>query len=273
VRGEFLRFAIAGDKMQSDKSRVAVFFVGAGPGDPELLTLKARRHIEEADLVLYTGSLVPKETIAFARPNAIVMDSSSMTLEETHGAIMETVRAGGTVARVHTGDPSLYGAMREQMDLLGREGVAYEVVPGVSAAFAAAAAATVSFTWPEKTQTLIITRLGGRTPVPEKERIAELARHGASMAIYLSASAPEQMVAELLEGGYHQDTPVVIAYRVGWPDQALFFTTLRETAATAKEHSISRQAVFLVLPAQRGGNTVSRLYSPDFHHGYRDERK
>jgi precorrin-4/cobalt-precorrin-4 C11-methyltransferase len=259
--------------MQSDKNRSAVFFVGAGPGDPELLTLKARRHIEEADLVLYTGSLVPREVIAFARRSARVIDSSSMTLEETHAAIMETVRAGGTVARVHTGDPSLYGAMQEQMDLLSREEVMFEVIPGVSAAFAAAAAAMVSFTRPEKTQTLIITRLGGRTPVPEKERIAELARHRASMAIYLSASAPEQMVSELLEGGYPVDTPVVIAYRIGWPDQAVFFTTLGETAGTAKRQSISRQAVFLILPSQRGENTVSRLYSPDFGHDYRDARK
>jgi len=259
--------------MPSNESRSRVFFVGAGPGDPELLTLKARRHIEEADLVLYTGSLVPKEVIAFARPGAKVIDSSSMTLQETHEAIMEIVRTGGKVARVHTGDPSLYGAIREQMDLLEGEGAAYEVVPGISAAFAAAAAAMVSFTLPEKTQTLIITRMGGRTPVPEKERIAELARHGTSMAIYLSASAPDQLVADLLEGGYPPDTPVVIAYRVGWPEQALFFTTIEETASTAKEHSISRQAVFLVLPALGRGGAASRLYSSEFEHGYRKQRK
>ncbi len=251
------------------ESHCQVYFVGAGPGDPELLTLKARRHIEEADLVLYTGSLVPQETVSFARKEAKVIDSSSMTLAETHACIVETVKAGGKAARVHTGDPSLYGAMKEQMDLLDRDGIPYEVVPGVTAAFAAAAAAMVSFTLPEKTQTLIVTRMGGRTPVPEPERLRDLARHRASMAIYLSASTPEQMVRELLEGGYAEDTPVVIGYRVGWPDQALFFTTLQETAITAKKAGLTKQTVFLILPAGDAQKTVSRLYSPDFSHGRR----
>lgn len=246
--------------------------MGAGPGDPELLTLKARRLIEEADLVLYTGSLVPREVVAFARQGAMVMDSSSMTLEETHHSLMNTVKAGGKVARVHTGDPSLYGAMREQMDLLDQEGIAYEVVPGVTAAFAAAAAAMVSFTLPEKTQTLIITRLGARTAVPEKENLRDLACHGASMAIYLSTSTPEQMVEGLLDGGYPEDTPVVIGYRIGWPDEALFFTTIRETAAVVRNAGISRHAVFLILPA-RGERSASRLYSTDFSHGFRDKAK
>jgi precorrin-4/cobalt-precorrin-4 C11-methyltransferase len=252
------------------KEEFQVWFLGAGPGDPELLTLKAKRHIEEADLVLYTGSLVPREVVAFARKEAKVIDSSPMTLSETHACIMETVRAGGKVARVHTGDPSLYGAVREQMALLDGEGVAYQVVPGVTAAFAAAAAAMVSFTIPEKTQTLIVTRLGGRTPVSERERLRELARHGSSMAIYLSASKPEEMVAELLEGGYPGETPVIIGYRVGWPDQALYCTTLRETAEIVVKNAINRQAVFLILPTQTSGATVSRLYSPEFGHGRRD---
>lgn len=256
-----------------EKKRCQVCFVGAGPGDPELLTLKGRRYIEEADLVLYTGSLVPREVVAFARSGARVIDSSPMTLAETHAEIMGTVRAGGRVARVHTGDPSLFGAVREQMDLLDRESVAYEVVPGVTAAFAAAAAAMISFTVPEKIQTLIITRLGGRTSVAESERLRDLARHGSSMAVYLSASRPEEMVRELLEGGYPEDTPVVIGYRVGWPDQSLFFTTLRETAETVERESISRQAVFLILPLQKDRTTVSRLYSPDFGHGCRDAAK
>lgn len=255
------------------RRRCPVHFVGAGPGDPELLTLKARRRIEEADLVLYTGSLVPVEVVSFAQEKARRVDSSSMTLAETHALIMDTVRAGGTVARVHTGDPSLYGAVREQMDLLDREAVDYEVVPGVSAAFAAAAAARVSFTLPERVQTLIITRLAGRTPVPEKERLMELARHRASMAVYLSASTPEQVVTELLEGGYPEDTPVVIAYRVGWPDQAIFYTNLADTAATARKAGIARQAVFLVLPAHEGDSPASRLYDPGFIHGCRDGEK
>jgi precorrin-4/cobalt-precorrin-4 C11-methyltransferase len=243
--------------------------VGAGPGDPELLTLKAKRIIEEADLVLYAGSLVPGEVVAFARPGARVVDSSPMTLEETHALIVRTVREGGLAARVHTGDPSLYGAVQEQMKLLEREGIACEVVPGVTAAFAAAAAARVSFTLPERVQTLILTRLGGRTPVPDRERLRELARHKASMAVYLSASRPEELVRELLDGGYPEDTPVMIAHRVGWQDQALFPTTLGETAAKAKEVGLSRQAIFLVLPGQGEVGPASRLYSPGFSHGYR----
>jgi precorrin-4/cobalt-precorrin-4 C11-methyltransferase len=253
-----------------EKNTYLVTFVGAGPGDPELLTLKGRRIIDEADLVLYTGSLVPREVVAFAREGAKVIDSSPMTLAETHACIMETVRSGGRVARVHTGDPSLYGAVREQMALLDREGVAYRVVPGVTAAFAAAAAAAVSFTVPEKTQTLIVTRLGGRTPVAEPERIRELARHGASMAVYLSASKPDELVRELLEGGYPGETPVIIGHRVGWPEQALYHTTLRETAETVAKNAITREAVFLILPAQEDRATVSRLYSPEFSHGRRD---
>ena len=250
--------------------RCQVFFVGAGPGDPELLTLKAKRIIEEADLVLYTGSLVPGEVVAFARTGARVVDSSAMTLEETHALIVETVRVGGLVARVHTGDPSLYGAVQEQMKLLEREGISCEVIPGVTAAFAAAAAAKVSFTLPERVQTLVITRLGGRTPVPNRERLKELARHRASMAVYLSASRPEELVLELLEGGYPEDTPVIIAHRVGWPDQELFPTTLRDAAARVRKEGLSRQAVFLVLPGQGDEGPVARLYSPGFSHGYRD---
>jgi precorrin-4/cobalt-precorrin-4 C11-methyltransferase len=198
------------------------------------------------------------------------VDSSAMTLQETHALLVETVRAGGLAARVHTGDPSLYGAVREQMELLDREGISYQVIPGVTAAFAAAAAAGISFTLPERVQTLVITRLGGRTPVPDQERLRELARHRASMAVYLSASRPEELVSELLEGGYPQDTPVIIAHRVGWPDQALFPTTLRDAAATARKADLLRQAVFLVLPGQGGDGPVSRLYSPGFSHAYRD---
>ncbi|MEW6669095.1 MAG: precorrin-4 C(11)-methyltransferase [Thermodesulfobacteriota bacterium] len=255
------------------KPKPRVYFVGAGPGDPELLTLKGKRIIERADLVLYTGSLVPGEVVGFARPGARLVDSSSMTLQETHLLLVETVRAGGLAARVHTGDPSLYGTLKEQMDLLDREGISYEVVPGVTAAFAAAAAAGISFTLPERVQTLVITRLGGRTPVPDRERLRELARHGAAMAIYLSASRPEELVGELLEGGYPQDTPVIIAHRVGWPDQALFPTTLRDAAATVRREDLSRQAVFLVLPGWGEEGPVSRLYSAGFSHGYRDKGK
>jgi precorrin-4/cobalt-precorrin-4 C11-methyltransferase len=250
---------------------VQVFFVGAGPGDPDLITVRGRRAVREADLVLYAGSLVPREVVAFAREGARVEDSSPMTLDETHALMKETVLAGGRVARVHTGDPSLYGAVREQMALLDRDGISYRVIPGVTVAFAAAAAAGVSFTLPERTQSLILTRLEGRTPVPETERLRDLAAHQASMAVYLSAGDPEGVAAELRLGGYPEETPVVVAHRVGWPDERILFTRLQDLAETVAREGITRQAVFLVLPGQDREPAFSRLYSPDFHHGFREE--
>ena len=251
------------------KRTVQVSFVGAGPGDPELITVRGRRVIEEADLVLYAGSLVPREVVACARAEARVEDSSSMTLEETHALMKETVRKGGLVARVHTGDPSLYGAVQEQTALLEQDGISYQVIPGVTVAFAAAAAAGVSFTLPEKTQSLILTRLEGRTLVPERERLREMARHQASMAVYLSTGDPEGVVRELRAGGYPEGTPVVMAYRVGWPDEKVVFAHLSNLQEIVSREAITRQAVFLVLPGQGEDPAFSRLYSKDFQHGFR----
>lgn len=255
------------------KDKCQVYFIGAGPGDPELLTIKGERCIQQADLILYTGSLVPKEVVACCGENAEVIDSSSMTLEDIHAKILETVRSGGIVARVHTGDPSLYGAVKEQMVLLDHNGIGYEVIPGVTAAFAAAAAAKVSFTLPEKTQTLILTRLAGRTRVPDRERLQDLARHRAALAIYLSASNPEGIVEELLAGGYTEDTPVVVAYRVGWPDELILPTQLCDLPEKIKEMDIGRQVVILVLPGQEDEPIFSKLYSPQFIHGFRKGHK
>ena len=255
--------------MKITKRGSKVYFVGAGPGDPELITVKGHKCIQQADLVLYTGSLVPKEVVACAKENAKVVDSSSMTLNETHAMILETVRSGGTVARVHTGDPSLYGAIKEQMILLDHNGISYEVIPGVTVAFAAAAAAKISFTLPEKVQTLIFTRIEGRTPVPDRERLRDLARHNTSMALYLSSSDPDGVVKELMAGGYSGETPVVVAYRVGWPDELLVTTQLSALADVVKETGIHKQAVFLVLPGQKDDPVFSRLYSPEFSHGFR----
>ena len=249
--------------------KIRVYFIGAGPGDPELMTLKGRRCITEADLVLYAGSLVPEASVACAKEGATVVDSSSMTLEETHAVMMETVNDGGTVARVHTGDPSLYGAIKEQMFFLDRDGVDYEVVPGVTAAFAAAAVAKVSFTLPEKVQTLVLTRMEGRTPVPERAQLRELSRHNASLAIYLSASDPEKMVEELLAGGYSPKTPVVVAHRVGWPDEMVVATRISGIVEAVRGGDIHRQAIFLILPGQEDDPVFSRLYSREFSHGFR----
>nr|HID58223.1 precorrin-4 C(11)-methyltransferase [Desulfobacterales bacterium] len=252
-----------------DRKRCLVYFIGAGPGDPALITIKGQRCIQEADLVLYTGSLVPKDVVSCARKEARVIDSSSMTLNETHSMIVDSVRGGGLVARVHTGDPSLFGATKEQMFLLDKEGIRYEIIPGVTAAFAAAAAARVSFTLPEKSQSLILTRIEGRTPVPNQERLEKLAQHRTAMAIYLSAGSPERVTKELLTGGYPEDTPVVVAYRVGWPDEKIFTTWISSLGEAVKEAGIHKQAVFLVLPGLNDDPTSSRLYSPEFTHGFR----
>lgn len=246
-----------------------VFFVGAGPGDPELITCKGKRLIQEADLVLYAGSLVPQELVSCAKPGAVVRDSAPLDLEQILELMLEFIARGELVARVHTGDPTLFGALREQTAALDELGVEYEVVPGVSAAFAAAAAAKLSFTIPEDAQSLVIARAQGRTPVPPGQRLAEYAAHSAPMAVYLSGQAPEAPARELMQGGMPPDTPVLLAHRVGWPEQKLLQTTLDEMAALARSEGVLRQTLFLVLPQERGQKRFSKLYAPDFEHGFR----
>ncbi len=258
-----------------------VWFIGAGPGDPELITVKGRRLISEADMVLYAGSLVPREAIACASPRAVVADSAPMTLAQTHAYMMQTLDAGGMVARVHTGDPSLYGAIREQMALLDAQHIPYDIVPGVTSAFAAAAAAHISFTLPEITQSLIITRMEGRTPVPQAEALRHMAQRGTSMAIYLSAGHVERMEQELRAAGLPGHTRIIAAHRVGWPQQHLMECTLDTLTATMQQKNPGGQTVFLVLPgnALHGGpqqdNELeaypprSKLYDPTFSHAQR----
>lgn len=248
----------------------SVYFIGAGPGDPELITVKGRRLIAEADLVLYAGSLVPREVVDCARPGARVVDSAPLSLVETHSFILDTVRDGGVCARVHTGDPSLYGAVREQAALLDRDGVSWEIVPGVTAAFAAAAMAGVGFTVPERTQSLVITRAPGRTAVPEAEALRDFAARGCSIAVYLSTTLAGAVRKELLAGGLPPETTVVVARRVGWPDAELHRTTVDGLDALVAEHGWAGQAVFLVLPGEDGEGAASRLYDPTFAHGHRD---
>lgn len=245
-----------------------VYFVGAGPGDPELLTLKAHRLIREADLIIYAGSLVPRVMLEQAKTQARIHDSAGLTLDQTHGLIREAVEAGELVVRLHTGDPGLYGAVREQARRLEQDGIDHVVVPGVTAALAAAAAAKVSFTIPEVCQTLILTRMGGRTPVPPGERVRELARHQAAMAVYLSGVHHRELVAELLEGGYPPHTLIIAAHRVGWPDERIERFSLDKLTTAEADPAWSRQTVFLVLPEQDSG-PASRLYAPEFGHGFR----
>lgn len=246
----------------------AVWFVGAGPGDPDLITLKGRQCLAAAEFILYAGSLVPPALLRHARPTARVVDSSPLTLEESHALLRDAARSGQSVVRLHTGDPSIYGTLREQTRLLDADGIAWAVVPGVTAACAAAAAAGISFSVPEVTQSLILTRLAGRTPVPERERLRALAAHGSSLAIYLSSARPEALQEELcavLPG----NTPVICAHRVGWPDACCRSTTLEGLAECVREYRMEEQTLFLVLPGQQAAPTCSRLYDAAFSHACR----
>lgn len=249
-----------------------VWFIGAGPGDPELITVKGARLIASADLVVYAGSLVPRQVLAVARPGVPLIDSAPLALPETHALLRDCAKSGGLAARVHTGESALFGAVREQAALLDADGIDWDVVPGVSSAFATAAAAKVSLTVPGGPQTFIITRLSGRTPVPEAEALPKLAAHGAALAVLLSASEPERVQAELLEGGYAPDTLVVLGHKIGWPGGEVVRTSLAHLARSARSHGFTRQTVFLVLPGQDlpAEASQSKLYAPDFTHGWRE---
>jgi len=251
-----------------------VWFVGAGPGDPDLITVKGLRIIQEADVVVYTDSLVSEALIARARPDAEVLKSAGMTLEEIVAVLVDRARAGKAVARVHTGDPSVFGAVLEQIVALEREGIPYEIVPGVSAVFAAAAAARVELTVPEVCQTVILTRVEGRTPMPKGERLRDLARHGGTLALFLSAALTKAVTAELRAAGWRDDTPVVVVYKATWPDERIIRTTLGELDAAVRRAGIRSHAMILAGQAldpalARSGAFRSRLYDPAFTHGFR----
>jgi precorrin-4 C11-methyltransferase len=247
-----------------------VCFIGAGPGDPELLTIKGRAVLSRADLIVYAGSLVNPAMLACAKKSVRTLDSASMTLQKIMDAMVRAARQGQLVARLHSGEPSLYGAIAEQMEILQQKNVAYDVIPGVTAAFAAAAALKKEFTVPGFSQTLIITRRAGRTPVPEREALASLAAHRASMAIYLSTGMLEDTMQELVAGGYPAHTPAAVVYRASWSDEAVVRGTLSTIASRVKELNIHRQALILVGDAigDQAGER-SKLYAEDFSHGYR----
>jgi precorrin-4/cobalt-precorrin-4 C11-methyltransferase len=253
-----------------------VYFIGAGPGDPELLTVKAKRLIETADVVVWADSLVHPDVAALARADADVLGSSSLTLEQITDMLIVASRAGKTVARVQSGDPSLYGAIHEQQVLLEREHVPYEIVPGVSSAFAAAAVLQAELTVPDVAQTVIFTRVANRTTtVPDGERLRELARHGATLVIFLSASVIEKVVEELLAAGCPASTPVAVVYRATWADEQVLRGSLADIAPAARAARITKQALILVGPAidpslrQRAAASRSHLYRPDYTHLFR----
>lgn len=251
-----------------------VFFVGAGPGDAELITVKGARLLGEAEVVVYAGSLVDLELVKTYAPNATIFDSAGMNLEETTSALAQAALAGQRVVRLHTGDPSIYGAIQEQMEELDRLGIEYEVVPGVTSAFAAAATLKQELTLPEVSQTVIITRLAGRTPVPEREKLSEIARIGATLLIYLSVSMIEKVVEELLSGAYTSETPVAVVARASWADEQVVEGTLVDIAAKVKAAGIGKQALIVVgdvlRARQEGMRAKSLLYDKEFTHGCRN---
>ncbi len=250
-----------------------VYIVGGGPGDPELLTLKAKRIIESADVIIFADSLVPPEVVEFAKEGARVVGSKEMNLDEIMDLELSSVREGKTVARVQSGDPSIYGAILEQMRILEQEGVDFEIIPGVSAAFAAAAVLRSELTVPEKSQTIIMTRMEGRVAMPEGEQLKDLAAHGCTMVIFLSITRMTKVVRELTSSGYTEDTPVAVVYRVGWPDQLIIRGTLKDIADKVRAAKITLQALIIVGdavdPELDTAGAVSHLYSADYTHRYR----
>jgi precorrin-4/cobalt-precorrin-4 C11-methyltransferase len=246
-----------------------VFIIGAGPGDPKLLTLRAAELISSCPVVLYTGSLVPREAVAMARPDAKVLDSSGMTLDEIIDVIVQARDAGHDVARVHTGDPLVFGSTAEQMRRLDQLKIPYEVIPGVSSFTAAAAVLGRELTLPELTQTVILTRAEGRTPMPEREKLANLARHGATLALFLSITLLRE-VAEALIPEYGADCPVAVVHKASWPDQKVVTGTLGDIPRRVRDAGIKSQSIVLIGRVLTADDFAdSRLYAPDFSHGYR----
>ncbi len=247
-----------------------VHFVGAGPGDPELITVKGRRLLREADLVVYAGSLVPRALLEGL--SAAVHDSAPLHLDEIITLMADAWREGKKVVRLHTGDPAIYGAIREQMEALDQEAIPYEVVPGVSSATAVAAALKAELTLPEVSQTVIITRRAGRTPVPRGQELPGLARHQATMLILLSVGMIEAVVADLREGGYPPETPVAVVEKVSWPEERVLTGTLADIAAKVQTAGITKTAIIAVGEAFGRGElaAVSKLYDKGFGHGCRN---
>ncbi len=245
-----------------------VHFIGAGPGDPELLTIKGKKLIDSADVIIYAGSLVNKKVLDDRKESAVVYNSAYMTLPEVIQVMKEAEAKGLSIARVHTGDPSIYGAIREQMDALDRLGISYEVIPGVSSFLAAAASMKKEYTLPGVSQTVILSRLEGRTPVPEKEKILSLAKHHATMIIFLSVGKIEVLV-QLLSESYERDTPAAVVYKASWPEEVIVYGTLETIADKVKAAGITKTALVVVGNFLGNAYELSKLYDQNFETEYR----
>ena len=246
-----------------------VHIVGAGPGDPELITVKGKRYLQEADVVIYAGSLVNPALLDVCRDGAEIYNSASMTLDEVVAVVERSEKSGKMTVRLHTGDPSVYGAIQEQMDAFRERNIAFDIVPGVSSCFATAAALQQEYTLPGISQTVIITRNEGRTPVPEREKLRSLAAHQSTMCIYLSVAMLDQVVAELIAGGYAPETPIAIVQKASWPEQKIVRGTLATIVEKTRNQGIDRTAMIVVSRCLGADYELSRLYAPEFSHGFR----
>ena len=250
-----------------------IHFVGAGPGAPDLITLRGAKLLGSAGMIIYAGSLVNPELLKLAPKDCEIYNSASMTLDEVIEKLKSAHDRGFDAMRLHTGDPSIYGAIREQMDRLKALGIPYDITPGVSSFCAAAAAAEAEYTLPSVSQTVIITRMEGRTPVPPREKLSSLAAHQASMALFLSSGLMEATCAALLEGGYPPDTPAAVVYKASWPEQKVLRGTIATIAAQAEAENIRNTALILVGRFLGDDYELSKLYDASFSHGFRAASK
>ena len=250
-----------------------IHFVGAGPGAPDLITLRGAKLLGSAGMIIYAGSLVNPELLKLAPKDCEIYNSASMTLDEVIEKLKSAHDRGFDAVRLHTGDPSIYGAIREQMDRLKALGIPFDVTPGVSSFCAAAAAAEAEYTLPSVSQTVIITRMEGRTPVPPREKLSSLAAHQASMALFLSSGLMEATCAALLEGGYPPDTPAAVVYKASWPEQKVLRGTIATIVAQAEAENIRNTALILVGRFLGDDYELSKLYDASFSHGFRAASK
>jgi len=250
-----------------------VHFVGAGSGAPDLITVRGKKLLEEADVIIYAGSLVNPALLDYAKPGCEIFNSATMTLDEVIAEIEKAEKAGKTTVRLHTGDPSVYGAIREQMDRLAPQGIEYDVCPGVSSFCGAAAALKTEYTLPNVSQSVIITRMAGRTPVLERESIRSFAAHHATMVVFLSTGLLKELSEELIAGGYSADTPAAVVYKATWPDEKVCRCTVGTLAQTAAENNITKTALMVIGDCLGNDYELSRLYAPDFSTEFRKASK
>lgn len=241
-----------------------VYFVGAGSGAADLITVRGQKLLQSADVIIYAGSLVNPELLEYKKAECVVHNSAFMTLEEVIEVMKNAEEQGRATVRLHTGDPSIYGAIKEQFDELDKLNIAYEVCPGVSSLFGAASSLKLEYTLPNVSQTVIVTRMEGRTPVPESERIEVLASHGATMVIFLSTGMLEELSQRLIQGGYSADTPAAIVYKATWADEKKVYCTVATLAHSAKKENITKTALIIVGDVLKGEGERSLLYHPNF---------